>query len=142
MSGLVVDADVAVKWHIEQPDSHQAEMVLQAGERLHAPDFQGLEVRQVLSKYARMRLLEADKARDAVESHDRMIDFWHDDDALTGHALDISLSHAHPFYDCIYLALAMRLGARLVTADRKFAGKFAQGEYAGRVVLLNDFAGR
>lgn len=140
MSGFVVDADVAIKWHVEQPDSGQAEHVLQSGEKLHAPKFQDLEVRQVLSKYVRMRLLDPLKARHAAEAHGRMIDFWHGHDALIDDAFDLSLTHAHPFYDCLYVALALRLNARLITADRKLVSKFAQGAHAGRVVLLGDYA--
>lgn len=29
----------------------------------------------------------------------------------------------HPVYDCLYAAVAKREGARLITADRRFAGK-------------------
>ncbi|HMQ57516.1 MAG TPA: type II toxin-antitoxin system VapC family toxin [Rhizobiaceae bacterium] len=141
MTLWVVDADVGFKWHVEQPDSDQAERVLALGGELHAPDFQYLEVRQVLAKYVRMNLISSASAMHAQASHRSMIAFWHDHKQLADHAFDLALKHSHAFYDCLYLALALRLNGRLVTADKAFARKFADGEHAGRIVLLQDFAG-
>jgi predicted nucleic acid-binding protein len=137
---LVVDADVAFKWHVEQQDSVHAEPVLKWHGGLHAPDFQYLEVRQVLAKYVRQRLITQAAALEATQVHGGMINVWHSHAILAGPAFDLALRFGHPFYDCLYLALALRLDGRVVTADKKFAGRFAIGDHAGRVVLLADFA--
>ena len=42
------------------------------------------------------------------------------DDALERRALDLAMALAHPVHDCLYLALAERMGASMVTADTRF----------------------
>jgi len=137
---LVVDADVGFKWHVDQSDSAQAETILRWRGGLHAPDFQYLEIRHVLAKYVRMRLVSEEAARKAAFIHGGMISMWHNQAILAEPAFDLALRFDHPFYDCLYLALALRLDSRVVTADRKFANRFSEGGHAGRVVLLADFA--
>ncbi len=56
-------------------------------------------------------------------------------------ALEIAIEIAHPIYDCVYLALAQRLGRTLVTADRRFLRSLAGSDHAGRAMSLDDFAG-
>ena len=48
---------------------------------------------------------------------------------------------ARTVYDCMYLALAQRLGARLITADRRFADAVARTDHADLVVALNELPG-
>lgn len=40
-------------------------------------------------------------------------------------ALRLSIEHAHPVYDCVYVAMALTLNCPLVTADGKLAKAFA-----------------
>jgi predicted nucleic acid-binding protein len=55
-------------------------------------------------------------------------------------ALKLALELNHPLQDCIYLALAERFDAPLVTADEKFAAK-AHARYP-RVRLLSQSPAR
>ena len=55
-------------------------------------------------------------------------------------AVRLSLALDRPVYDCVYLALAHRLGAKLVTADARFASALAETEHGGAVVTLNSIA--
>jgi predicted nucleic acid-binding protein len=59
------------------------------------------------------------------------------EDADLHRALNLSLELNHPLQDCIYLALAERLDAPLITADEKFAST-AQSRYS-RVRTLAGF---
>ena len=43
----------------------------------------------------------------------------------------------HPVYDCVYLALAHRLGATVVTADAQFVRALAPTEHGAAVVTLD-----
>jgi predicted nucleic acid-binding protein len=57
-------------------------------------------------------------------------------------ALDLSWEWQHPVYDCIYVALAIRRGVPLVTADRRLAGAARKGrKRAARVLLLTELPG-
>jgi predicted nucleic acid-binding protein len=42
------------------------------------------------------------------------------DDALERRALELAIALDHPVYDCLYLALAERMGVGMVSADRRF----------------------
>jgi predicted nucleic acid-binding protein len=44
---------------------------------------------------------------------------------LAGRAFEIAAELRHPVYDCLYVALAEREGATLVTADRHLIGRLA-----------------
>lgn len=52
----------------------------------------------------------------------------------------MALALDHPVYDCIYLALAYRIGDVLVTADLRFANTLATTEHGEAVVTLAGHA--
>ena len=52
----------------------------------------------------------------------------------------LSLALDWPIYNCVYLALAHRIGARMVMADTRFANAVASTEHGGIVTTLADRA--
>ena len=54
-------------------------------------------------------------------------------------ALRLALALDRPVCDCVYLALAHRIDARLVTADARFAKALQPTEHGGAVVTLADY---
>lgn len=58
---------------------------------------------------------------------------------LVERAFDLALDLRHPIYDCLYLALALDRGVRMVTADQGFVRAIrARTDLADRVVLLSE----
>ena len=51
-----------------------------------------------------------------------------------------ALALDRPVYDCMYLALAHRIGAVVVTADLRFANAVAPTEHGGAVMTLAEYA--
>ena len=51
-------------------------------------------------------------------------------------AFELGLRLDHPVQDCLYLALALHRGGRVLTADRKFMRAASASEFGGRVLLL------
>lgn len=64
---------------------------------------------------------------------------WHPDEAVCTDAIRLALAHDRPVYDCMYLALAQRIGVRLVTADRRFVNALSQTEHADVIAPLADW---
>jgi predicted nucleic acid-binding protein len=132
---IVVDASVALKWVLDEPDSEAA--VTLRREELIAPVLWLAEAANALWRGVRIGQLTADQANAgfselrnapvaslAMEPHlDR--------------ALQLAMELGHPVYDCIYLALALHHDTHVVTADRRFAAAAARPELAGRVRPLS-----
>jgi predicted nucleic acid-binding protein len=117
---LVVDANVAVKFVTEEPGSEAAYEVAIGPEPLIAPDWLLVEAASVMwKKVKRSNLLEIHAEENLAvlpEFFARLFPVIE----LLADALQLSFRTRHPVYDCLYLALAIREQADLVTADRKF----------------------
>ena len=57
---------------------------------------------------------------------------------LVADAMVISRILHHPVYDCLYLALAWRTGARVVTADERFVEKARASAWDTFLLHLRD----
>lgn len=140
----VVDASVAVKWLIAEEGEDAAEQLLAGREEVAAPFVLRTEVAAAIARKARFKEITIEEAFAAVDLWVSMIRgsdvaFFAEDDDLQL-AVKLSLELNHPLQDCIYLALAERLDAPLVTADGKFAEKAGRRHPRGRarVRLLTD----
>lgn len=65
---------------------------------------------------------------------------WSADEDLAAEAARLALPLDHPVYDCLYLALAHRVGGSVVTADVQFAKTLASTKHGEAVVTLADYA--
>ena len=133
---LVVDASVAVKWLVEEEDSDAAEGLLDARYELFAPRLLASEVGNALWRKVRMGELERSHAGALASAISEMAVRWMPDDEIGPDAVRLSLALDRPVYDCVYLALAHRLGATLVTADARFVNALAATEHGAVVVAL------
>jgi predicted nucleic acid-binding protein len=116
---LVVDASVAIKWLIEEAGTGAAEAL--RGRHLVAPQLIRVEVANVLRTIAARGLAPPERAVELLALFQSApLDIVDADDALERRALDLAMALAHPVYDCLYLALAERMGAPMVTADTRF----------------------
>jgi len=54
-------------------------------------------------------------------------------------ALSLAADLGHPIYDCLYLALAIREGTHVVTADTRFAAAVRKhGQWTANLKLLSE----
>ena len=125
---LVLDASVVVKWLVPEEGQLDAFAILDSTTHVAAPHLIVSEVATALSKKVRLEAVPLKEAREALN-------LWlehfipkgrpvlHLDEKLLPDALDLSVKFNHQLSDCIYLALARKLDARLVTADEKFVSK-------------------
>jgi predicted nucleic acid-binding protein len=121
---MIVDASVAIKWVTNEEDSEQAQSLLT--EPLSAPEFIYIECGNILWKKFRRSEL---KGHQIVSAYQNLINapiVIVPDYLLRETALDMSLEIDHPFYDCLYLALAVLNEQKLLTADIKMINKVSQ----------------
>ena len=119
---LVVDASLATKWIVPEPDSEQAWRFAEryAGD-LDAPDLLHVEVMGVLVRLANQRSIAPERAGLDL---DRWTAGWNAG-ALRTHRVTQAMAHGaarlaielgHPIKDCVYLALADQLGCPVATS--------------------------
>ena len=134
----VIDASVAAKWLAPEPDTAQAEALL--ADDLMAPDLLYAEVGNILWKKQLRGEMDAATAQIGARWLLQVPLQVHDSANLLAGALALALQLQHPAYDCFYLALAQRVGAPLVTADRRLHARCQAVDAAGlgaRVRLLD-----
>ncbi|MDE2670145.1 MAG: type II toxin-antitoxin system VapC family toxin [Chloroflexota bacterium] len=138
---LVVDASVAVKWLVDEDGSRAADGILEHATELHAPRLLASEVANALWRKARLREIERGDAGVLAASVAQMPVSWTEDERICGEATRLAVGLDRPVYDCMYLALAHRVDARLVTADERFANALATTEHGGAIVTLAALEG-
>jgi predicted nucleic acid-binding protein len=134
---LVVDASVAVKWVIPEPDSDLAlRMILR--DDLVAPDLLRLEVGSALWKLAQRGKISLERVQSCWDVFNGVPVALQQASGLVEAALDLAIRHEITVYDGTYLALALALGCPVVTADRRLLEVGAARTLEGRILRLED----
>ena len=134
---LVVDASVAAKWFIEETGRARAMRLLDMADR-QAPDLLIAEVANVVWKKTLRGQVSETQARLICASIAHYFDALHSSDSLIERAIAMAVVLQHPVYDCLYLACAERVGARLATADRRLIASVQGSFFASLVVDIDD----
>ena len=121
---LVVDACVVSKWLLPEPDSENAQRILELYQDdkidLCAPSLLIPEVGHVLTKRVRRREITAAQARIAFEYMLLNAPVPVENYSILQSAFHLSAAHQTSYYDCLYLAVALEQRCDLVTADERF----------------------
>ena len=137
---FVVDASVAVKWLVAEEDADIADRLAASGRELHAPRLMASEAANVLWRKARVGQIERAETGAAMALLTDMPVRWNDDETVIADAVRLAMALDHPVYDCVYLALAHRIGATVVTADRRFVTAVSPTEHGEAMMALADYA--
>jgi predicted nucleic acid-binding protein len=136
----VVDASVVVKCLIPEPDSLKAAEVMRYP--VTAPDLLVPECLNALWKKFRRGELREDQVLRGAHALQIAGVTLEPTQPLAMEAIVLSLRLRYPAYDCVYLALARKIGGELVTADEKLIMRCLQPDAADlalRVRALRDF---
>jgi predicted nucleic acid-binding protein len=125
---VVVDASVAVKWFITEPGWEAAHALAASRVALLAPDFVLVELASVAAKRLRRGDILRAQADDMVASAAEMFAELPPSPGLRDRAFALAAEHGLSVYDGLYVTLAERRGAPLLTADAKL---FRLAEAAG-----------
>ena len=117
---IVLDASAAIDWLLQTAAGQRIETrIYSRNESLHAPHLLDLEVVQVLRRLVREGVISSHHADEAI---DDLLDL-----RLTRYPHFVLLPRIWQLrqnlsaYDAAYVALAERLGARLLTRDARLA---------------------
>lgn len=110
--------------------------------RMHVPSFFAAECGNTIwKKVARRHELDRDRGREILEELCRCPMQAHDTEGLVISAYDLAHGVGDPklaVYDFVYLALAVALDLRLVTADRLFYDVIQPTPLAPRLLWVAD----
>ncbi|MDE0712731.1 MAG: type II toxin-antitoxin system VapC family toxin [Rhodospirillales bacterium] len=137
---LVLDASVTVKWLVVEEDADVARELATSGQDLHAPRQMAAEIANALWRKAQSGEIERRAADILMTNVSDMPVHWGVDELFADDAMRLALALDYPVYDYVYLALAHRIGATVVTADRRFAAAVALTEHGESVLVLADYA--
>jgi predicted nucleic acid-binding protein len=117
---IVLDASAAIDWLLQTTAGQRIDQrIFSHNESLHAPHLLDLEVAQVLRRLVREGAVSAHRADQAIED---LLDL-----RITRYLHFVllpriwQLRNNFSAYDAAYVALAERLGARLLTRDARLA---------------------
>lgn len=119
MNAIVVDASVALKWTVTEPGSDAANELLDGDALLVAPEHLLGEVGNGLRKRVGQGVLGREVALAAIDAIRQLeIEFVAGAERWA-RTLGDALTWGVTTYDALYIAVAVDLGAPLVTADRR-----------------------
>ena len=127
---VVIDASAAVGLVLAFPGTEIFAPPLEQAAVVVAPDLFVPEVCNTLWNYRKGELLTMERCEEALELALRLPDRIESSSALSLEAFALSCRHLHPVYDALYLVLARRNNARLLTLDRRMAALAGKLEIA------------
>jgi predicted nucleic acid-binding protein len=121
----VLDASVAVRWVVAEEGSEEAAELLAQPIAWIAPRLMLTEAASALRRKVAAGDLRVELAAQALESlvqaaRDGLLRLADDEDVVLS-ALFLALTLGHKVPDCLYIALAERESAGLVSADRRLS---------------------
>ena len=136
---LVPDAGVGVKWFVPETDADDAARLLDGRFELHTPSYFFTEAASALQrKVAVDRTLSETEGLDAFRLLRTVPMTIHATEGLLEDAFRHGVRYRRPVYDSLYLVLAMALGGRVVTADRRFYNGVHGGPLDRLVLWVTD----
>lgn len=137
---MVVDASVAIKVALNEPDSPIAVAALRA-HMWSAPDVFMSECANIIWKRRKIGDITREQALQALEIIEALNIYIEPGRMLIDRAVNLALDLDHPAYDCFYIAHAERERAPLLTADNKLIAKVrASSATDVAIINLQDYA--
>jgi len=139
---LVVDAKVVIKWHVAEVHTDAALRLFgDDSPELHVPELVFPEVGNILWKKVRRGDLTEDAAREIGRLVVLAPLVVHSSAPFLEAALEIAMRTGRTVYDSQYVALAIQMESRLVTADEKLYNALKDGPLGAYIVWVEDDLG-
>jgi predicted nucleic acid-binding protein len=138
VSGFVVDASVAIKWFVDEPDSEEAAVLLR--HPFSAPDLLAPECANILWKKVTRAELSLDEAEVIGLALERAAITLYPTRPYLASITKIACELGRAAYDCFYLAVAETLRQPLVTADLRLVHAVRASRFAKHVLPLSELS--
>lgn len=135
---LVIDASVAIKWFVEEELADEATELLREATSFYAPDLIIPEVTNVAWRKLVLGQISRAQAEEIAKVIHRGPVKIIPSSSLHVRARGIAIEAQHSVYDCLYLALAERLGTVMITADRRLERKLENSNFSSLVCHLEE----
>lgn len=116
---LVLDASAAVRTIEGLQEAEPLRQAIAKADLVLAPELMLTEVANALWRLQRSGQLDPETVHDLLRQAELLVDRVEPDRHLHGEALALACHLDHPVYDCLYLALARREAANLLSTDRR-----------------------
>jgi predicted nucleic acid-binding protein len=134
---LVVDANVVIKWHVVEVQTDAALRLLRDDAPvLHVPDLVFPEVGNILWKKIRRGDLTEEEARRIARLVAVAPLTVHPSAPLMEAAVEIAIRTGRTVYDSLYVALAVQMDCRVVTADEKLYNSLKDGPLGPHILWV------
>ena len=121
MMRTVIDASAALNLVMRSTSSPGFMNTLEKSRVVLAPALFHAEVANALWKYLQAGIIDKSTAVTRLTEARDLVDVFESDEALCTEALSLAALHDHPVYDALYVVVALRHGAKLMTADKRLA---------------------
>lgn len=138
MKPCVIDASVVAALLFREEHADAARVVLLSGRDLHAPDLIHAELANVIWKRHRRGEVSDEAAYALLVSFRRMPLLITPSVGLVDRALRIAMHTGRTPYDCLYIALAMKTRAAMLTCDRRLVNALAGTWLEDHVMWLGE----
>lgn len=138
MSRYVVDASVALKWYLPEIHDEAARRLLSGNHTLFVPDLLYSEIGNILWKRVRAGQIHEMEAEAVLQSLGALPLSVSPSWPLALSALTIACRTQRTVYDSLYLALAVRERAVMVTADAKFYNALQETPMASFLMWVEE----
>ncbi|HYK02840.1 MAG TPA: type II toxin-antitoxin system VapC family toxin [Thermoanaerobaculia bacterium] len=125
MSVVVVDASVVIKWFVRENGTEAALRLFDSGHQFVAPDLLFAEVANSIWKKTLRGELTATDSHQLIADIERIAVETIQCRELATDAHALALITSRSVYDSMYVALAIRLETRLITADERLVNALA-----------------
>lgn len=137
---IIVDASVIAAAFFQEEHAEAARALLVAGCKLHAPDLIYSEVANVIWKRHQRSEIDGDEAGQLLGDVMRLPLYITPSDRLVDAALCLAIATGRSVYDCLYLALAVKHKAFMVSADRRLVRSLAGSPLENHVAWIGEYA--
>lgn len=116
---VVLDTSAAVELLLQRKNAKALAQNLAEAEWVQVPTLFTTELVNVFWKYHQFQKLPAETCEKLISQGLALPDHFADERDLWTESFDLACQTAHPVYDIVYLVLARRHSAHLLTEDKK-----------------------